>query len=179
MLDELTVTLTEADFVEAYRPPPRRRRTSLLVLLLAAMLALLIVVLAVRYPSAHYALFHTPLTMGLLGAVLLCAALVIALIIAAPALRRKAARSTLATHPGMNEPIRYAFDENHFEVHTAYTHGSYPWEHLWDWREAADVIIVLPSPRNFYVLPKRGADPAALERLRSYLGRTRKHAAAP
>jgi hypothetical protein len=177
MPDELTVTLSEADFAEAYRPPTRRRRSGVLVLLLAAMLGLLIVALVVRYPGARYSLTHTPLTMGLLGAVLLCAALVIALMIAAPALRRKAARSTLATHPGMNEPIRYAFDKDHFEVHTTYTHGSYPWEQLWDWREGAGVIIILPSPRNFYVLPTRDADPAALERLRGYLGRTRRRRA--
>ena len=174
MHEELTVTLTEADFVEAYRVPPRRRRAGMLVLLLAAMLGLLIVALVVRYPGARHALTHTPVTMGLLGAVLLCAGLVIALLLAAPALRRKAARSTLATQPGMDQPIRYLFDDAHLEVHTAYTHASYPWEVLWDWREASGVLIILPSPRNFYVLPTRGVDPAAMERLRGYLGRTRK-----
>jgi hypothetical protein len=177
MHDELTVTLTEADFVEAYRPPPRRRRTGTLMLLLAAMLGLLIVVLVVRYPAARNSLTHNPLTMGLLGAVLLCAALVIALLIAAPALRRKAARNTLATHPGMSDPVHYAFDSEHFEARSTYSSARYPWGVMWDWREGADAIIVLPTPRNFYVIPKRDVDPAVLERLRGYLGRTRKRAA--
>jgi hypothetical protein len=176
MPDEIIVTLTEGDFVEGYRPAPRPRRLARLMLLLAAALALLIVTLLVRYPDARQALLDSPLTTGLVGAVILCAVLVAALLIAAPALRRKAARSTLATHPGMTDPVHYAFDAQHFEVRTTYTSARYPWPAMWDWRESNDVIIVLPSPRNFYVVPKRGVDDAVLDRLRGYLGRTAKRA---
>lgn len=176
MQDEITVTLIEDDFVEAYRPAPRPRRLARLLLLLAAALALLIVVLLVRYPDARQALLDSPLTTGLMGAVILSAALVAALLIAAPALRRKAARNTLATHPGMADPVHYSFDAEHFEVRTTYTSARYPWSAMWDWREAESVIIVLPSPRNFYVVPKRGVDDGVLDRLRGYLGRTVKHA---
>ena len=172
MQDEITVTLSEGDFVEAYRPAPRPRRLARLLLLLAAMLALLIVVLLVRYQDARQALLDSPLTTGLMGAVILCAVLVAALLIAAPTLRRKAARNTLATHPGLTDPVHYAFDAEHFEVRTTYTSARYPWPAMWDWREGKDVIIVLPSPRNFYVVPKRGIENAVLDRLRGYLGQT-------
>jgi DNA/RNA-binding domain of Phe-tRNA-synthetase-like protein len=74
----------------------------------------------------------------------------------------------------MRDPIRYAFDAEHFLVNTTYTGACYPWAQLWDWREGERTIIVLPTPRNFYVIAKRGADPAALERLRGYLMQARK-----
>lgn len=172
--DQITVTLTEPDFVEAYRPAPRRRRHGVLVLMLAAMLAFLIAALLVRFPEARSAFTASPLIIGLSGAVILAASLVTGLLIAAPALRRRAARSTLDDHPGMRDPIDYAFDPAHFEVRSTYAEARYPWEQLWDWRESERVFIVMPTPRNFYVVPKRGVDPAVLARLRGYLGGARK-----
>jgi hypothetical protein len=174
MQDELSVTLNEADFIEAYRSPQRSRRQSSLVLLLALALALLIVLLLVRFPSARDAFEHSRLIIGLAGAVILAAALVLALLTAAPALRGRAARNTMENHPGVRDPVHYAFDSESFSVRTTYTQASYPWAQLWDWRESERVLIVLPTPRNFYVLPKRGVDPAVLDRLRGYLAHARK-----
>src|SRR5215217_1366270 len=99
MRDEITVTLDELDFAEAYRPAPRPRRMARLVLGLAAMLGLLIVVLLIRFPDARTAFRTSPLIIGMSGAVLLAASLVLALLLAAPPLRRRAARGTLADHP--------------------------------------------------------------------------------
>lgn len=177
MEDKLTVTLEEADFVEAYRPAPRPRRLANLVLLLALMLALLIVILLVRFPEARLAFTESPLVIGLAGAVILAAFLVCLLLLAAPALRRRAARSTLDNHPGMRDPVDYTFDAEHFTVRSTYSQACYPWAQLWDWRESERVLIVMPTPRNFYVLPKRGIDPAALERLRGHLAQARRRAA--
>jgi hypothetical protein len=157
MRDELTVTLTEDDFVEAYRPAPRPRRLARLMMVLALMLVLLIVTLLVRFPEARFAFTESPLIIGLTGAVILAATLVFGLLLAAPALRRRAARSTLADHPGMRDPVHYAFDPDHFSARSTYTEASYPWAQLWDWRESEGVIIVMPTPRNFYVIPKRGS----------------------
>lgn len=56
------------------------------------------------------------------------------------------------------------------------TQARYPWAQLWDWRDCERVLIVMPTPRNFYVLPKRNVDPAVLERLRGHLARARKRA---
>jgi hypothetical protein len=176
MQDEVSVTLDEEDFIEAYRPPPRARRRSALVLLLAIMLALLLVVLLVRFPQARIAFVTSPLIMGLTGAVILAATLVVMVLVAAPALRRRAARSTLNDHPGMRDPLVYSFDADRFMVRTTFTHAQYPWNQLWDWRESERVLIVMPTPRNFYVLPKRGIDPAVLERLRFHLAQARKRA---
>lgn len=174
MEDRFTVTLEEADFIEAYRPAPRPRRLSFLLLLLAFMLALLIVVLLVCFPEARSALMESRSVTALAGAVALAATLVVMLLIAAPALRRRAARSTLDEHPGMRDPVDYAFGPEHFTVRSTYARASYPWSQLWDWRESERVLIVMPAPRNFYVLPKRGMDPAAVERLRGYLALVRR-----
>ena len=178
MRDEILVTLDEDDFVEAYRPPPRPRRLAVLLLLLALMLGLLIVALLVRFPEARLAFVDSPLIAGLTGAVTLAATLVLGLLIAAPALRRRAAHSTLADYPGMRDPVHYAFDPEHFTVRSTYSQARYPWGQLWDWRECERVLVVLPTPRNFYVVPKRGVDPAVLERLRGYLAQARKRASA-
>lgn len=178
MQDKLTVTLDEADFVEAYRTAPRPRRLGSLVLLLALMLVLLLVMLLVRFPDARLAFTDSPLVMGLAGAVILAAALVLGLLTAAPALRRRAARSTLNDHPGMRDPVDYTFDAESFTVRSTYSQACYPWAQLWDWRESEHVLIVMPTPRNFYVVPKRDVDPAALKRLRGYLGRARRRSTA-
>lgn len=174
MQDEISIIFDEADFVEAYRPHPRSRRQRSLVLLLALMITVLIVALLIRFPSARYSFGNSHLIIGLTGAVILAAALVSALLIAAPALRRRAARNTLAHHPGLRDPILYAFGSERFSVRTTYTQASYPWTQLWDWRETERVLIVLPTPQNFYVIPKRDVEPAVLDRLRGYLAQARK-----
>ena len=174
MQDQFDVTLDEADFVEAYRPAPRRGRVANLALLLAVMLALLLAALLIRFPDARMAFNESPLVIGLTGAVILAASLVVGLLIAAPALRRHAARSTLNDHPGMRDPMHYEFDPEQFRVRSTYTEASYPWHQLWDWRESERVLIVFPTPRNFYVIPKRGIDPEVLDRLRGYLSQARK-----
>ena len=174
MEDSFTVTLEEDDFVDAFRPAARPRRVSCLLLLLALALTLVIIALLIRYPAAQAALLTSPVALGLVGAVVLAATLVASLLIAAPALRRRAARNTLATHPGLRDPIAYTFDADHFSVRTTFTEGLYPWAELWDWRESERVVIVLPSPRNFYVVPKRGLDPLLLTRLKMNLARVRR-----
>jgi hypothetical protein len=179
MQDEISARLDEEDFIEAYRPAPRPRRQAILVLLLAIMLALLIVALVVRFPDARLALANSPLVIGLTGAIILAASLVLLLLVATPLLRRRAARSTLNDHPGMKDPVVYTFDAEHFMVCTTYTQARYPWSQLWDWREGERVMIVMPTPRNFYVLPKRCIDPAVLERLRSHLAKARKRTRVP
>jgi hypothetical protein len=177
MPDELTVTFDEEYFVHAYRPARRPKRASSLVLVIAAVVALDLVVLLVLFPDARAAFARSPLLAGLLGAVTLAAVLVAALLVATPPLRRRAARNTLRDFPGMTDPVHYSFDAEHFAVRSTYSQASYPWDQMWDWRETERIILILPTPRNFYVLPKRGVDPAALDRLRTYLTRTRKHAA--
>lgn len=178
MPDEFVVTLDEADFVDAYQPIPRRRRHGVLLLLLALIVALLILALLVRFPEAKLALEESRLVFALIGAILLAGVLVLGLLVASPVLRRRAARSTLTDHPGMLDPVHYAFDPEHFTVRSTYAQAQYPWDQLWDWRETERVLIVMPTPRNFYVVPKRGVDPAAIDRLKGYLGQSRKRVTA-
>ena len=171
---EFSVTLEESDFVEAYRPAPRPRRLSAWLAMLAAVLCLLIGVLLLRFPEARAAIAGSRLIAGLIGAIVLVAGLIAALLAAAPFLRRRAAQGTLDHHPGLRDPVRYSFDDETFAVRTTYVDARYPWEQLWDWREAAGVVIVMPTPRNFYVVPKRALDLAALENLRDRLGAARR-----
>ena len=174
MADELTVTLDEEDFVHAYRPARRPKRATRILFVLAAVIALNIIVLVTYFPDAREAFTRSPLLDGLLGAVILAAVLVIALLIAAPSLRRRAARNTLRDFPGMADPVSYSFDDQSFAARSTYSEGRYPWEQMWDWRETDRIVLVLPTPRNFYVVPKRALDAAALDRLRGNLARTRK-----
>jgi hypothetical protein len=174
MRDNLTVTLDEDDFVHAYRPPPRAKKLSFRLLASAALLVFAIILLLVAFPEARGAFARSPLLDGLLGAVILAAGLVAALLIAAPGLRRRAARSTLRDSPGMADPIDYTLDDEGFAVRTTYSQARYPWEQLWDWRETDRIALILPTPRNFYVVPKRALEEAALDRLRAHLTRSRK-----
>ena len=178
MRDSFTAILDEADFVDSFRPEPRRGRKARLTLFLALFLAALIVVLLVLEPHAGRELLRRPLFMALVGAVALAAGLVIALLIAAPSLRRRAARMTLEHHPGMRDPISYVSDPEHFSMRSPYVQAQYPWEELWDWRETDRIVMVLPTPRNFYVIPKRSIDEAVLERLRARLGKARRRSGA-
>jgi hypothetical protein len=107
MRDELTVKLNEDDFIEAYRPVPRSRRHATLALLLAVMLAFVIIGLVVSVPEARWAFTQSRLLIGLTGAAVFAAALVTGLLLAAPALRRRAARSSLNDHPGMRDPVGF------------------------------------------------------------------------
>ena len=176
MQDELTVTFDEHDFVDAYRPTPRRRGQTRVVFALIAVILALLIWLLVAVPETRRDFTDSPLVAGLSGAVIVLALLVGALLIAAPSLRRRAARNTLRNHPGMADPVHYSFDADSFEARSTYTQARYPWELMWDWRETDRIVLILPTPRNYYVLPKRGVDPALLDRLRGQLSRTRKRA---
>ena len=174
MSDEVEVVLCEEDFVEAYKPAPRPRRLFYLTLVLALMLTALIIVLLVRFPDARTAFATSPLLLGLTGAIALAALILFALVVAIPTLRRKAARSTLRDHPGMQDPVHYEFDDEQFAVRSTFASARYPWSQLWDWRETDRVIIVMPTPRNFYLVPKSQVDADILDRLRQRLAEVRR-----
>jgi len=178
MRDELSLTLDEDDFIAAYRLPARPRRLAVLVPLLALILVFLIVTLLIQFPEARLAFAESPMIIGQTGAVILAASLLLLLLIATPALRRRAARSTLNDHPGMRDPMHYTIDPDYFHVRSTYAEACYPWAQLWDWRECERLLVVMPTPRNFYLIPKSGIDPAVLDRLRSYLARARRRASA-
>ena len=45
------------------------------------------------------------------------------------------------------------------------------------WGETECVLVVFPTPQNFYLVPKRGVDPAVLDRPRRHLAKARKRLA--
>ena len=174
MQDEVTVTLEAEDIAEAYRPAPRPKRLRILVLCFMLALTSLILILFIRFPESR-AVIHDPVIIGLTGAILLVATLLVLAVVTGPWLRGYVGRRTLRDHPGLNEPIHYSFGEEEFRVHSTYTEAHYPWHLLWNWRETSRVIIVQPTPQNFYVFPKRGVDEGLLDRLRERLKQARKY----
>ena len=177
MQDEITVNLEPDDIAEAYRPPPRRKRLGILVLTLAFMLGVLIVTLLIQVPEARPTVRDDPITVGLIGVIAFLVIVIVLLLATARWIRRYVGRSTIKDHPGMSDPVQYLFDDAEFAARSTYSQASYPWNLLWNWRETDRVIIVLPTPRNFYVIPKRGVDEAVLDRLRKGLKQARKYTA--
>lgn len=174
MQDEMTVTLEADDIAEAYKPAPRRKRLRNLVLTLALCLATLSLLMLTRVPETRPTVGDDPVTVAMFGVMIFLIIVIVVLLSSARWVRRYVGRSTINDHPGMSDPVHYAFDEEHFAVRGTYTQARYPWNLLWNWRETGRVIIVLPTPRNFYVIPKRGVDELVLERLRKRLKQARK-----
>jgi len=170
-MTRIEVTLTEPDLVAAYRLLGQRStRQARPAIALAAILAAILVALVVLFPDARAAFGRSPLLAGLLGAVLLAAALLGGLIAALPALRRRAARRTLAEHPGMADPIAYEFDGDGLTIVTSRSRARYGWSELHGWREDEAIVLILLTRQLFYVVPKAQAPEAALGELRALLG---------
>ena len=166
-----SVTLGEDDFVAAYRLIGRRsRRQARPAIALATILAAILVALVVLFPDARAAFGRSPLLAGVLGAVLLAAGLLGALFAAIPALFRRAARRTLAEHPGMADPIAYEVDDAGLGIVTSRSTARYRWDELHGWREGERIVLILLTRQLFYVLPKAQVDPGALDALRARLG---------
>jgi len=163
---EIAVTLAEADLVAAYRLLGRRnRRQARPVIALATVLAGVLIALVVLFPDARAAFGRSPLLAGLLGAVLLAAALLALAIAAIRPLTRRAARRTLAEHPGMADPIVYRFDDAGLEIVTSRSQARFGWSELHGWNEDPRIVLILLTRQLFYVVPKAQAGAAALAAL--------------
>jgi membrane protein implicated in regulation of membrane protease activity len=168
----IEVRLDEADLVAAYRLIGRRNtRQARPAIALATILAAIVVALTAMYPDARAAFGRSPLLAGLLGAVLLAAGLLAALVAALPLLFRRAARHTLAEHPGMADPIAYEIGEDRLGIVTSRSQANYRWDELHGWREDERIVLILLTRQLFYVVPKAQVEPAALDALRARLGR--------
>jgi len=175
MQDEITVTLEPDDIAEAYKPTRRRGRLSVLVLSLAFTLIVLLVTLLIQFPEARPTVRDDPIVVGMIGVIVFLIILVILVLASTRWVRRYVGRSTINDHPGLSEPVHYVFDDAEFAARSTYSQAHYPWNLLWNWRETSRAIIVFPTPRNFYVIPKRAADEAVLDRLRDRLKQARKY----
>lgn len=166
----VTVSLDEDDLHAAFRLLGRRnRKRARPMLLLAILLALLIVMLLAAFPGARFAFFNSPLLSALSGVAIFLFLAVLTLIAITPRLLRRAARNTLAHHPGMNEPITHTIGPETFGIRTSYSDAAYPWGRLHGWREDDRIMLVLLTHQLFYVVPKRMLRPEQLELLRERL----------
>jgi hypothetical protein len=165
---EFTVTLREDDLYRAMRLATANRRAR--PLLLAALLcALLIALLLMLSPGSVCVLLRSPLSMMLIGAVVLAAFLVTLALAARGPLWRSMARRTLAQRRELATPIEWAFDDNGLRVATRFTRSDFPWDALAGWREDRDVLLVYLSDQLFHTVPKDQIDEAQVSALRTAL----------
>ena len=109
----IEVQLEEADLVAAYRLMGRRNtRQARPAIALATILSAILVSLVLLFPDARASFGRSPLLAVLRCAVLLAASLLFALLAALPLLFRRAAKRTLAEHPGLADPIAYEVDDD-------------------------------------------------------------------
>jgi len=169
--DEIvTVSLDEDDLHAAFRLLGRRnRKQARPLMLLAILLAMLIVLLLAAFPGARFAFFRSPLLSALSGVAIFLFLFLLIVLAITPRLLRRAARNTLAHHPGMNEPITHTIASQTFGIRTRYSDAAYPWERLHGWREDDRIVLVLLTHQLFYVVPKRMLRPEQLELLRERL----------
>ena len=167
----IEVQLEEADLVAAYRLMGRRNtRQARPAIALATILAAILVALVLLFPDARASFGRSPLLSGLLGAVLLAASLLFALLAVLPLLFRRAAKRTLAEHPGLADPIAYEVDDDTVGILTSRSQAQYRWDELHGWREDERIVVILLTRQLFYVVPKAQVEPAALDALRARLG---------
>jgi len=168
----IEVQLDEADLVGAYRLMGRRNtRQARPAIAQATILAAILVALVLLFPDARASFGRSPLLAGLLGAGLLAASLLFALLAALPLLFRRAARRTLAEHPGLADPIAYEIGEDRLGIVTSRSQANYRWDELHGWREDERIVLIVLTRQLFYVVPKAQVEPAALDALRARLGR--------
>ena len=133
-MTRIEVQLDEADLVGAYRLMGRRNtRQARPAIALATILAAILVALVLLFPDARASFGRSPLLAGLLGAGLLAASLLFALLAALPLLFRRAARRTLAEHPGLADPIAYEIGEDRLGIVTSRSQANYRWDELHGW----------------------------------------------
>jgi len=170
----VTVRLDEDDLYAAFRLLGRRnRRQARPIMLLAGLCAMLIVLLLSAFPDTRFAFFRSPLLSALSGVAIFLFLVLLVVLAAVPRLLRRAARNTMAEHPGMSDPITHTIAPETFGIRTTFSEAGYPWSRLYSWREDERIVLVLLTRQLFYVVPKRQLTPEQLELLRAALQGTR------
>lgn len=163
---------SEAELVRAFRLLGRRKGRRKVLPALWLGIALCVILLAVLIGSMDR-LFSSPLLTAMAGAAAILFACLFALLLAAPALRRRAARATLAQNPNFEAPATLELDEDAFRHRARYASAAYPWDKLYGWRADGEVVVVQPTPQQFYVVPRRVLDVTSTAVLEDGLARSR------
>lgn len=172
MSNSFEYSVGKGELARAFRLLGRRKGGRILVPALWVGILVCIVLLAVLI-GRFDRLFASPVLTALSGAAAILMLCLIALLLAAPALRRQAARGTLAENPNFEGPAAVEFDETRFSHRAIYASATYPWDKLYGWRVDAQVVVVQPAPQAFYVVPRRVLDHAAYAVLEAGLARSR------
>ena len=172
MTGEYEYSLSQDDLVRAFRLKGRRKGARRIVPLLWTGIAVCVIALVLLIGTPER-LFANPLLTALAGAAAILFAILAALLLAAPTLRRRAAQATLSLNPNFEGPITVAFDEQAFHHRTAYSSAAYPWAKLYGWRADDRITIVQPAPQLFFVVPHQILGEAATAALHERLADSR------
>ncbi|MGX7952597.1 hypothetical protein ACWPM1_08525 [Tsuneonella sp. HG249] len=172
MTGEFEYSLSQDDLVRAFRLMGRRKGSRRVVPLLWIGMVVCVIALALLIGTPAR-LFANPLLTALAGVATFLFALLVVVLLAAPAIQRRAAHATLSLNPNFEGPITVSFDDQEFRHHTAYSTAAYPWAKLYGWRADDRVTIVQPAPRLFFVVPHQILGDPALAALHDRLADSR------
>ena len=169
-MGEFTVTLREEDLYRGFLLNAANRNTRPLLVAVAVLVALLIALLAL-FPDARLTLACSAGTLMLLGAVLLAAGLLAAVLAVRRPVLRSLARRTLEQRRELATPVAWSFDDETLRVATRFTRSEFPWDALRGWREDEATLLVYLADQLFHSVPKSQVEEAQLAALRTALDR--------
>ncbi len=167
-MGEFSVTVREDDLYRGFLLNAANRRTRPALWGVAACLALIALLLALS-PSSICLILASPLSLMLVGAVLLAATLLVLVLIVRKPVLRSMARRTLEQRRELATPVLWAWDEETLRIETRFTRSAFPWDALRGWREDSHVLLVYLGDQLFHAVPKSQVEEARVTALRGAL----------
>jgi hypothetical protein len=164
-MGEFSVTMRVEDRYRGFLLNAANRNVRPLLFAIAALVLTLIALLAL-FPEARLTLACSAGTLMLLGAVLLAAALLGAVLVLRRPILRGMARRTLEQRRELATPVAWSFDDTALRVATRFTRSEFPWDALRGWREDDTTLLVYLADQ---LLPKHQVEEAQVAALRSAL----------
>jgi hypothetical protein len=167
-MGEFSVTMRVEDLYRGFLLNAANRNVRPLLFAIAALVLTLIALLAL-FPEARLTLACSAGTLMLLGAVLLAAALLGAVLVLRRPILRGMARRTLEQRRELATPVAWSFDDTALRVATRFTRSEFPWDALRGWREDDTTLLVYLADQLFHAVPKHQVEEAQVAALRSAL----------
>jgi hypothetical protein len=167
-MGEFSVTMRVEDLYRGFLLNAANRNVRPLLFAIAALVLTLIALLAL-FPEARLTLACSAGTLMLLGAVLLAAALLGAVLVLRRPILRGMARRTLEQRRELATPVAWSFDDTALRVATRFTRSEFPWDALRGWREDDTTLLVYLADQLFHAVPKHQVEEAQVAALRGAL----------
>jgi len=167
-MGEFTVSLREEDLYRGFLLNAHNRKLRP-VMVAALALTIVLAALLTLSPETRYAMSCSALTLMLLGAIALAAALLALVLLVRKPILRSMARRTLEQRRELATPVRWAFDDEALRIETRFTRSQFPWDAIAGWREDEHVLMVYLSDQLFHAAPKNQIDGGQAAALRTAL----------